>query len=77
MEGNKHIDSPESLTVWTGNTLVYCPKIHCPILLRFGRLMEGWMRKCGEIDIKTLVMVNWKLTLEEKHDYSSWLIVEL
>lgn len=28
--------------------------------------MGDWLRKCGEIDIKTLAVANWKLTLEEK-----------
>lgn len=60
MEGNKHIDNLESLTVWTGNTS-FSPKTHHPILLCFGRVVENWLKKCGEIDIKTLAMVNWKL----------------
>lgn len=61
MEGNKHIDNLESLTVWTGNTSLFSPKIHHPILLRFGGVMENWLKKCGEIGIKTLAAVNWKL----------------
>lgn len=37
--------------------------------------MEDWLtKKCGEIGIKTLAMVNWKL---EKNDYSLWLAVEI
>lgn len=70
MESNKHINNLESLTVWTGNTSVFSLKIHYLILLCFDRVMEDWLRKCGEIDIKTLAMVNWKL---EKNDYSLWL----
>lgn len=61
MEGNRHIDNLESLTVWTGNTSLFSPKIHHPILLFFGRVMDNWLRESGEIDIETLAMVNWKV----------------
>ena len=56
MESNKHTDKALQFELEVHH---YSPlKLTIPFCYASGRVMEDWLRECGEIDIKTLAMVN-------------------